>query len=456
MNEEKNHTELKQWLKALIIPLVVASLLFLFLPQANATVVMESTDVDGYHSIDNGSEHFYWDGTTQPDTGKIKKVTLLLDRDNDSDGGTFTVQLVALTPSTTYFPANETYSTSELQDEVGTEFEFTFPIEDTVDFETDTFTQLFVTKTDGTSIRSAYGSGDTTHEVFFGAGTVRGWYKINDFNDPQLVFLSPSDDRRGTDFQNFAFTSNPADIDSGTYRIKIGYGLDNTDDFTDYSEFTYFFSGLIYDWIPVEKTNALTADDGYKARACLEDETETEIFCTDVITFDILGGTTTEYFTGTGVIGGGVGIDPQTLCGTTNFAIPEFDLALGYTFPRIDFGQGVCKTVAFLFVPKQETMENFSSIKTQLETKAPFSYFVQAKEIVDDVTGTTGTFPTLALATNLGQGDIDFDMLSPTTIPQYVGSTTVTLLRFLMVVSLYLGFLGLVIYETRKLFHKQQ
>jgi len=269
-----------------------------------------------------------------------------------------------------------------------------------------------------------------------------------------IMFLSPTDDRKGTDFLNFSFISDSQNLDTGTHRIRVDYGLGNTTDYTDYGEYFYIYAGLTYQNLPVTKTNDLGVDTGYQAQGCLLDDTDTEVYCTPVIDFEILAGSQTSYFTGLGTITQAV--DPTLSCGQTAFAIPEFDLALGYTFPRVDFGQGLCKTVAFLFVPSEDSMANLATIRTTSETVAPFSYFLQIQTALSDYSGTTGTIPTLTITTDIGGNAVSSEIFSPDTLEEYVSPTTLGIFRTLMAVVLYLAFITLVWTQSSRLFNKNQ
>jgi len=264
-----------------------------------------------------------------------------------------------------------------------------------------------------------------------------------------LQFLAPTDGTVGTDFRNWSFKPDFGVNGSQTARIRVDYGAGNITDFTDYGDFQYYLAGLTYDINPVPKLNDLSPATGYQAKACLEDSGGTDLFCTETITFDIVTGPKTDYFAATGLSTGGV--NPQSLCGDTSFAIPEFDIAFGYTFPRVDIGTGICKTTAFLLVPKEQTLKDFQNLKTTALTKAPFSYFDQAYTIITGLGGSTGTVPTLTYTMSVqAHNDLSVTMFSPTTVSQYAGTAGVTALRLLAEIALYLGFIILIVYEPSK------
>lgn len=116
-----------------------------------------------------------------------------------------------------------------------------------------------------------------------------------------------------------------------------------------------------------------------------------------------------------------------------------------------------CKLVINLFYPSATSMNKFTELREDLETKAPFSYFYQVYDGFSELSGTAGTIPTLEITTGTATPiDIDVDLLSPTTISQYYNGTLATTMRTLMQVVLYLAFISFILYESRKLFNKQQ
>lgn len=303
-------------------------------------------------------------------------------------------------------------------------------------------------------------AGTTAADTGLWSGGNAPYLKINDsvyigslpLADDTLVWVAPINETTTTDFRNWLLKANLATYTPDTFYIKINYGHGNTTDHEDTSHTFANLPGIRYDSISISKTNDFSVDTNYWAKACLYDPSNVKQFCTTTIRFDVRGGEKSDFASNNPGTADAAG---RTSCGATGFAIPSFDIALGYSFPGIDFGNGICRIATYLFVPNSDTVDAIKDLPTELQTKAPFSIFYDIKGMFESEGTTPGTLGTLTLhgGSNL---NYNVDVLSEDTIDKYTGSTTRNLIRSLIQGGLWLGFAFLIVHEGRKLMHKHQ
>jgi len=110
------------------------------------------------------------------------------------------------------------------------------------------------------------------------------------------------------------------------------------------------------------------------------------------------------------------------------------------------FGKAICKAFVFLFYPDM-SIDRFENVKEQMKEKAPFAYFYEVAESIDNINLTNDNMPVLTLnlnSTALNMGNIEF--FSANTVENLAGETNVSLFRSLMVTTLWV-ITGLSIYK---------
>lgn len=99
-------------------------------------------------------------------------------------------------------------------------------------------------------------------------------------------------------------------------------------------------------------------------------------------------------------------------CGPTDFSI-------NFGVGAVDFGQGLCNTARFLFVPPDGVSNLFSELAEENKTKIPISYFYEMKTIVDGVaSGTPASLPAVKIQTSATSSipNLNIEIFSTSTI----------------------------------------
>lgn len=118
-----------------------------------------------------------------------------------------------------------------------------------------------------------------------------------------------------------------------------------------------------------------------------------------------------------------------------------------------DFGKGICKVFAFLFVPGEYVNLQYEKFVDVLQYHAPFSYFYDMNNAISNLSPTTTAMSSLTLSTGTSTPiQVSFSAISSSTIDKYTTSTSRSLIRTLVESLLYLAFGFMVIIEARHLF----
>jgi len=127
---------------------------------------------------------------------------------------------------------------------------------------------------------------------------------------------------------------------------------------------------------------------------------------------------------------------PNTLfndsgCTDTNFSV------LG-----ADFGKGICKVAAFLFVPGQLAVNQYTKLVTNLQNKIPFSYFYDVSQTItsQSPTGSGSPITTLDFVASTTALHLTYSPFSSSTAISYMGPTLFNFYQTLMRYAVYAGF----------------
>lgn len=193
---------------------------------------------------------------------------------------------------------------------------------------------------------------------------------------------------------------------------------------------------------PFLSKTATTTAGTYQAEATLYDRNNNVVARSDVINFIITGGEIQNY-----ALGALTNENATQNCNPTNFSL------FG-----VDFGVGVCNLVRFLFVPSQNSVNQFLGTQSIMATKPPFNFFYNLTSTLSGLASTTASTTMTGLTLSVGATSTPFhitaDMFSADTINKYTNTTSRNLLRTIMEYSIYLGFTAMVILEVRQLFKK--
>jgi len=79
-------------------------------------------------------------------------------------------------------------------------------------------------------------------------------------------------------------------------------------------------------------------------------------------------------------------------CSHTSFGWDEFSIFGIGTFPAVDIGRGFCDTVRYLLVPSQISLDNYTSLVTDLQDIPPFNqYFSVVNDFQSNFATTTAS-----------------------------------------------------------------
>jgi hypothetical protein len=411
------------------------------------TQTISSTDLDAYL----GRQTF----TTTGLLGNLTAVKMKMKRTANASSCTEHFFKLGINGANTNAPAVSTNSASL----TGTEqiitffFDGTFPISSITSTNLISFSGGYAPCNDwdtgvkiSGSLNNPYSGG-----VFSSAsGTSQDmWFEIHnelpETIESTIVFQSPVDGQTTPDFTNYwVCITIPTDEQTG-YNVEV-FLADNSN-FSAYtsSDNTADSIGLIPiyagetvdECIMVTKSLDLTAGTQYRFQANLLDPEDNVIATTDEILVNIATGTKVN-----------VASDSAP-----NITKDKYLRCLSTGGISGDVASAFCKIGVLLFVPDESSLDNFKTIQTSFATHAPFSYFYQLKTALDAVNPSAASMPSLTL--NIGGAlPVQAEMFGQTAINKYTTSGLRTTLRGLIVISLYLAFCGMVLFQTRKLFHK--
>lgn len=179
-------------------------------------------------------------------------------------------------------------------------------------------------------------------------------------------------------------------------------------------------------------------------------DTTTQIFEGDTIDFTVVSGDTVTYTE-----------TPQSpdaqftwVCEHTDFRI-DWTGATYLPDVDLDFGQGFCEVMRYLFKPSSDVLAKFQTLRLMLQQTAPISYFYEVNTIFDHVDPNAATLEGLTINTGTSTPiQIEADLFSADTIEKYTDSTSRALVRTIIEYSLYLLFITAVSFTTINAFKK--
>lgn len=112
------------------------------------------------------------------------------------------------------------------------------------------------------------------------------------------------------------------------------------------------------------------------------------------------------------------------------------------------FAYGLCTVGAFLFIPNQDTLQDFNSLSDDAKTRIPFSYFYDLAGVFSTPSSTGANFvdvefdisSTTVCSTSLGCIIPPVTALSTTTVSAYISPSMLATLRTLMASVIWLMF----------------
>jgi len=122
---------------------------------------------------------------------------------------------------------------------------------------------------------------------------------------------------------------------------------------------------------------------------------------------------------------------------------------------------GLCRAVAFLVIPSDASMAQFSAIGTLAQTKAPISWAVEVREVYSSYTATSSeAFPSLALdlsTSTVGNflGDEPIELFSKEKMELYLSPSLLALFRALVATTFWLLALSFIYRQISSIWHKQ-
>jgi hypothetical protein len=230
------------------------------------------------------------------------------------------------------------------------------------------------------------------------------------------------------------------------WKVKYKYATSSIWTWTDsYFETLPDIAGKYKSLEPLAKSTSLPYEATYQAQAFLFYSWDTVLATSSLINFTIATGTKVATIGTEGEPYKGNPPDSywdDSWCPDTSFAV------LG-----ADFGKGVCKIFAFLFVPGQNAVNQWTTLKDNLMSKAPFSYFTQVINMFTSFSASSTNMSALTINTGTTTPiQINATLFSSTTMERYSGSGNLSILRTLMIAVLYLSFITMVIYSVMHIF----
>lgn len=267
-------------------------------------------------------------------------------------------------------------------------------------------------------------------------------------NDPPIAWNSNFYNYRFTpDFDYWQVKLNVAGLSINDYYYTVAYGETNPTDYLDTSA-TREKSSLRLD--SLAKANDLVPD-SYVAVARLYDGNDNLIHETPTISFTITAGD--KIYTPVGTAPSRTE-NISTVKEQANQSCLEVPAILDIAGVRQAY-IGACKFAVFLVYPEQETIDEFYAIPENLQTHAPFSYFYEVKTMFESIETEATEMPEITFEIG-GALPVEATVFSEDSIDTYTSGGFSTKIRTAIGAMLWFGFIMLVIYEWRKLFHKQQ
>jgi len=128
-----------------------------------------------------------------------------------------------------------------------------------------------------------------------------------------------------------------------------------------------------------------------------------------------------------------------------------------YGFSNTDYGWlgNMFRDLAvFLFVPSRESVAIFDDGRAQLATKIPYSYFIDIKTSLSNISSSSGTFPSMTIPFTVNSSTSHFTLFSFSTVTHYIGSPLLATFRVLMQATLWIGFMYMVYHKVKHMFKK--
>lgn len=333
-----------------------------------------------------------------------------------------------------------TSTTSSIETVTTNQTNIGFTVNPTFRFYSDLYYQFFTIKTGspnsnlrawGSNSTSTYPNGIMTWNGFDSRLTVLESYFIVTGNiDQNLEFDYPiASSSSIPDFTNWRIARNlnegdafKIQIDYGTttalgYTQSTGWNLCNVDDCEGYSA--------------IPKSNLLIDGQWYAQAQLFVNFGSTSVASTSIIDFVI--NTSTQEFSGYPYGQGLTQAEQESLCSTSS---------TGW----FDFGAGICQAFTFLFMPNQNTLDQFASLKDEMALKAPFAIFTGVADAWNNVEINATNTPSISIdfsSTGVASGTPfssvlpNWNAFSSTTIKTYLSDTQIDLFKALITLALW-------------------
>lgn len=371
----------------------------------------------------------------------------------DTNGNVYVTALDDFNPALqlTYFPIDDTGDPCQYRDigltavgvaslvAVGDQFGLRWVDADTIEFYNFTTATALSSQVHITAIEPSWYSNGWYFSGAHGVTTDFTMANYHIYRNASIEWQQPNfyDGMTTADFnQWWVCVVVTSDIEA--YYIDIEYGdTTDTDDYSDntntqfgnFPTYNQSFTGCHL----VDKETALTSGTWY-AKAVLYNNLAEIVGVTEVIEINITSGTPID-----GVPAG----DPSDPDGSKYADCDNFNNVIR------KYG---CQIMVWAFVPNQSTLTEYQGLREDLETVAPFSYYFQVEEAVSGFESSTGTIPTLTITNDALA--METEIFSPNTLDDYISPSTLSVLRTIMEVVLYLAFFSFVIYEVKHIYKK--
>lgn len=278
---------------------------------------------------------------------------------------------------------------------------------------------------------------------------------ITDFNNGTVDFAKPSFNSgfSSPDFANWWVCPDiPPSHSLSAYDVAVTYGTSTPsgpyiDDLASHTGNVPLASGTPETGCVLISKQTPLSPGSYQAQATLFDQNGVSVALSPPIGFSIT--TSTPSSTPPTVPGNGTGSSVsgagQATCPATSFSVFGADI-----------GQGLCDVAAFVFVPSQASLSQFTGTQSIMATKPPFNFLYNLSATLDSIsTSSTSTFAGLTINTGTSTPiRISADMFSPTTLNKFTDTHSRSVIRTLCEYAIYLGFAAMVILEVRGIFKK--
>lgn len=280
----------------------------------------------------------------------------------------------------------------------------------------------------GSNVSSSYLNGACIDNVAT-CGSVQDIYFVLYASGSNIEFDYPINSSSINDFTNWRFDKT---VDSGdAYKIKIYYGTSTSYGITQETGWNLANEDDASGIVSIPKSQLLTSSTYYAEADLFVNFSSASSSNTGQISFSI--GTGTQEFSGYPYGQGLTQAEQESLCSTTS---------TGW----FDFGAGICQAFTFLFMPNQNTLDQFASLKDEMALKAPFAIFTGVADAWNNVEINATNTPSVSIdfaSTGVASGTPFASVLptwnafSSTTIKTYLSDTQIDLFKALITLALW-------------------